>query len=321
MLRLGEEERPARALVVELERSDVTSHDMENHVAIAPWTTRTVSLSPVQANVHHGMYSVRAGKESRSQIWSPTKQASTRNLWSSSRPQYAGIGDSPLSPKNNQENEDHVHKDKDDSVPPKPCHDVYKSNPARSASVSILNEVAVPPWCTASKADGPHSTTSPRELLHVEKNGRYDGAVYAKRMKAFDYSLVDPLNPFLNSSNLAPSTGRASESATTVLYTYYPFLTVNNTSQSLEQDFKFLEMEGCFHVPAKIVMNDLVHQYFANVHPHLPLLSETEFWESYRASYSSAASMPKLSLLVFQAMLFAASNVRSEVASTGSLLS
>ncbi|KPM40118.1 hypothetical protein AK830_g6418 [Neonectria ditissima] len=238
----------------------------------------------------------------------PSKQAHAGNQCSSSRPRDPDLAATPPLPNTNQEIEDQVYEDKCDSVHPKGCHDVQKSNPARSASVTMRSEFAVPSWRTASEADELDPTNSPRGLSHLDSNFREARASHANGREAFDYSLIDALTPFLYPSNPDPSVGRASRSATVVFYTYYEFLTINNASQIFPQDYNFLETEACFHVPTKAVLDELVHQYFSNLHPHLPLLSEADFWESYRADDPSAGSKPQLSLLVFQAMLFAASN-------------
>ncbi|UPK95877.1 hypothetical protein LCI18_006812 [Fusarium solani-melongenae] len=122
---------------------------------------------------------------------------------------------------------------------------------------------------------------------------------------------INILTPFLHDPTKHCDAGPSSGSTQAVFYTYYPFLTTNKAAGCLPQDFNFLQSEGCFHIPPRLVLDDLLNQYFANIHPQLPLLSEAGFWESYRAKDPSWGSKPKLSLLVFQAMLFAASNFAS----------
>lgn len=94
-----------------------------------------------------------------------------------------------------------------------------------------------------------------------------------------------------------------------ITYTFYPFLGINNLSNLLPQDVSYLEMQGCFRIPAKPVLDELVKQYFLHVHPIMPLYNEGEFWEMYGAPPGSAAGHGRVSLLVFQAMLFSACRV------------
>jgi hypothetical protein len=119
---------------------------------------------------------------------------------------------------------------------------------------------------------------------------------------------TDGLTPFLSAAmpDLNP---RRSRSANRVIYTFYPFLVVNDILQAFPQDFYFLEGEGCLHIPTRAVLDDFVHQYFANVHPQLPVIDGTHFWELYRAENPRSVVKPRISLLLFQAMLFAASSV------------
>lgn len=92
-----------------------------------------------------------------------------------------------------------------------------------------------------------------------------------------------------------------------VVYTYYPFLTLDNLFNCLPQDVDFLEAEGCFHLPTRVIMDQVVRQYFLHVHPLLPLFNEGDFWDMY---YHKRPDRPqKMSLLVFQAITFVSCNV------------
>lgn len=96
-----------------------------------------------------------------------------------------------------------------------------------------------------------------------------------------------------------------------VTYTYYPFLTLDNLSNVLPQDVSYLEMQGCFRVPARTILDEFVKQYFLHVHPITALLNESDVWEMYGSPSGVAPESGHLSLLVWQAMLFAACNVSS----------
>lgn len=93
-----------------------------------------------------------------------------------------------------------------------------------------------------------------------------------------------------------------------VLYTSYPFLTINNLAGLSSEDLAFLEIKGALHVPVKSMLDEFVRQYFLHVHPFLPLLDEGEFWSSYRQD-ERASSAKRIPLMVFQAMIFASCSV------------
>lgn len=91
-----------------------------------------------------------------------------------------------------------------------------------------------------------------------------------------------------------------------VTYSYYAFLEVNNLYRLLPQDASYLELQGCLRVPKKTVLDEFVKQYFLHVHPIMPLINEGDFWEAYSSPPAEGSRAAKVSLLVFQAMLFAA---------------
>lgn len=59
-------------------------------------------------------------------------------------------------------------------------------------------------------------------------------------------------------------------------------------------------------VPVREVLDVFTKHYFLYVHPCLPVVDEAEFWRKYRSVDASAG---KISTLLFQSMLFAASSV------------
>lgn len=62
-----------------------------------------------------------------------------------------------------------------------------------------------------------------------------------------------------------------------------------------------MQLNGCFDLPPMPILNEFVRMYFLHVHPIVPLIEEGDFWDSF-----SCANGEKISLLVFQAMIFAA---------------
>lgn len=76
------------------------------------------------------------------------------------------------------------------------------------------------------------------------------------------------------------------------------------------EDFKFLENKGCFHVPARPVLDEFIKEYFLHVHPVLPILDEWHFWDMYLGDSSLGTSSPmKISLFLFRAIMFVSCNV------------
>ncbi|KAM5347469.1 hypothetical protein ACJ41O_010474 [Fusarium nematophilum] len=96
-----------------------------------------------------------------------------------------------------------------------------------------------------------------------------------------------------------------------VAYTTYPFLIASNLAGLCPQDIAFLEAKGAFHVPMKPILDELIRQYFLHVHPFLPLLHEGQFWSAYRQD--ERAGPAKVSLLLFQAVIFASCSFLPEV--------
>ncbi|KAK1987549.1 fungal-specific transcription factor domain-containing protein [Colletotrichum cereale] len=93
-----------------------------------------------------------------------------------------------------------------------------------------------------------------------------------------------------------------------VTYSFYPFLALGNLHGIPPQDVNFLELQGCLRVPTRTILDEFVQQYFLHVHPLLPMLNEGDFWDVYCANPNSHVPTDKLSLLVFQAMLFSSCN-------------
>ncbi|KAF3344660.1 hypothetical protein VdG2_06846 [Verticillium dahliae VDG2] len=86
-----------------------------------------------------------------------------------------------------------------------------------------------------------------------------------------------------------------------------PFLDTDGLAGLSQPDIVFLQTKGCFHIPNKPILDEFMREYFLHVHPFLPLLDEAEFWAAYRVETPDEATT-KVPLLVFQAMLFTASN-------------
>lgn len=103
-----------------------------------------------------------------------------------------------------------------------------------------------------------------------------------------------------------PGTG---SSPSYIGYSYYQFLAINNIASIPAQDYQFLELQGCLHVPVLPVLDIFIHHYFLHMHPVLPILDEGAFWDRYDQRPNGREPDSKISLLLFQTMLFACCNV------------
>lgn len=76
-------------------------------------------------------------------------------------------------------------------------------------------------------------------------------------------------------------------------------------------DLSYLQGKGCFTLPRKEILDDLLKCYFDYIHPHVPFLDEQEVWETYLDRDSGSQRFHhidgyRISLLLFQAIIFAA---------------
>ncbi|KAG9256007.1 fungal-specific transcription factor domain-containing protein [Emericellopsis atlantica] len=90
-----------------------------------------------------------------------------------------------------------------------------------------------------------------------------------------------------------------------------PYFVHCDLSGLSSEDLAYLQNKGCFHFPDKHILDQLLLSYFDYIHPHMPFIDETEFWDMYRTHFHSPgtpldAGQHCFSILLFQAMLFAA---------------
>ncbi|GJC80640.1 cutinase transcription factor 1 beta [Colletotrichum liriopes] len=95
-----------------------------------------------------------------------------------------------------------------------------------------------------------------------------------------------------------------SHPAPTVIYSHLRFLTIGNLHMISSEDVNYLESQGCLHLPARPMLDDFVEQYYLHIHPLVPLIDEGEFWDMYSQTEKESVSDVKMSLLLFQSMLF-----------------
>lgn len=111
------------------------------------------------------------------------------------------------------------------------------------------------------------------------------------------------------SSNPSSPPRLVEPSSTSIFYLNYQFLSVGNLQHLLSEDIDYLELQGCFLIPRREILDDIVQHYFLHVHPLLPLFNEADFWQMYSHQGPPVSSSSKMSLLVFQALMFASCNV------------
>ncbi|KAL2848978.1 hypothetical protein BJX68DRAFT_267326 [Aspergillus pseudodeflectus] len=100
----------------------------------------------------------------------------------------------------------------------------------------------------------------------------------------------------------------------TVDFSCYAFLELENLQALGKEDINYLRSKGCFSLPRQPALNEFVTEFFLHTHPATPVLDESKFWHLYlQLDGGIQNANQKLSLFVFQAMLFmACSNVSLE---------
>ncbi|KAH6695137.1 fungal-specific transcription factor domain-containing protein [Plectosphaerella plurivora] len=93
-----------------------------------------------------------------------------------------------------------------------------------------------------------------------------------------------------------------------VSYVRLGFLTVTNLPAMLPEDIRFLDGQNCLQVPSPKSLDVFVRQYFRYLHPILPIIDEGAFWDMYERRSNATKRDGTISLLLFQAMLFACCN-------------
>ncbi|KAL3490723.1 fungal-specific transcription factor domain-containing protein [Aspergillus germanicus] len=91
-----------------------------------------------------------------------------------------------------------------------------------------------------------------------------------------------------------------------IIFSYYEFLELKDLSKLAPTDVRFLDSKGCFRVPARPYLDEFLRKYFLHIHPCYPVVDEAEFWSLYNQE-GMWDGHSKISLMLFQAMLFAAS--------------
>lgn len=88
----------------------------------------------------------------------------------------------------------------------------------------------------------------------------------------------------------------------------YPFFLSDRLSSLEPEDLTFLSSKGSLSIPSRAYTKEFVTQYFVRIHPILPVLDEIQFWNAFEGN-----STEKVSLFVFQALLFASCPVSAYI--------
>ncbi|KAL2813404.1 fungal-specific transcription factor domain-containing protein [Aspergillus granulosus] len=127
-----------------------------------------------------------------------------------------------------------------------------------------------------------------------------DGAPLTEAM-----SLGNIVGDIPGASNPSTATSQATDPWTE--WTNYRFIHAKIGHDIPEWDVILLQQRGCFSLPVRGLLNEFIREYFLHVHPSLPVINEADFWDTYTHSRREP-----ISLMLFQAMLFAASSFVSQ---------
>jgi hypothetical protein len=148
----------------------------------------------------------------------------------------------------------------------------------------------------------------------IQQNDGYDTSNYENSP---DQSTEEVVNvrvfsdvPFMAEDNeLKAAGGTAISGSPHILFSFYPFLELDIQPHVFSDDVNFLESQGCFRVPTQPVLDEFMREYFLHVHPSLPIINERNVWEMYTHRAFNQSRSPRISLFVFQCMLFASCSV------------
>lgn len=137
---------------------------------------------------------------------------------------------------------------------------------------------------TLTRSRESRSASTPRSLLTLLQNYSHGGIITETATNV-------PSNGYIN-------------------FSVYAFIRSKFLIALSQGDIKYLEDQTCMQVPRREILDEMISQYFRQIHPILPLFCEAKFWALYDpVNYTSLTSpQGSVSLFVLQAMLFAASS-------------
>ncbi|KFY98227.1 hypothetical protein V498_01580 [Pseudogymnoascus sp. VKM F-4517 (FW-2822)] len=185
-------------------------------------------------------------------------------------------------------------------------------------------EVILPPSpSTALTASAPIGAEDPTEMRPLEtfvenddnmflsassKSNHISNSPYGLYPQAEDHMSPYPFRPSSIPPNMEDFSPFSRELAfnTSVTFSYYRFLEVKELAKLSPSDVRYLESKGCLHVPSGTHLDQFIQHYFLHAHPCTPLLDEGQFWGMYSNTQDDSKGTNRISLLLFQAILFSA---------------
>lgn len=159
----------------------------------------------------------------------------------------------------------------------------------------------VPPFGGKGSSTSPHSDARSNDSNCIDLDGFSPKTASAIANVHNGKSKSSRYGTYSNLSK-APANGTGYNS-----YGTLPFIATPDLGHLSPLDVRFMQLNGCFELPPMPILNELVRMYFLHTHPTVPLLDEGDFWDSF-----SCSNGEKISLLLFQAMVFAACAVSLE---------
>ncbi|KAF5026983.1 hypothetical protein F66182_1013 [Fusarium sp. NRRL 66182] len=177
-----------------------------------------------------------------------------------------------------------------------------KQNDEPAPQSSGPKEVSQSPTVLPGRSDGDVESSSPNYLkaatAQPEKIALYCDLLEPDQIFNSDPGIMSP-----------PPFQHPRRQPNMISYCAFPFISRADVFYTPSQDIQFLDSEGCFELPAARLLDQFFHQYFTNVHPMLPMLSEHDLSEARSGPNPLQSKM--MSLLLVQAMLFAACSCQS----------
>lgn len=137
---------------------------------------------------------------------------------------------------------------------------------------------------------------------------------YQSAAKDYEDSVTAPTEEYYGTPKLAETRFRqlSSHEHTRARFgitsAYYPFLSITNLNSLHSDDVNHLQSQGCFRVPERSCLDELLRGFFRHAHSILPVINEAEFWFVYDPP-STGNRTNRVPIVLISAMLFVACNV------------
>lgn len=183
-----------------------------------------------------------------------------------------------------------------------PCYDLYTTEEVQDDGhrVCDLNGMEILGW--QKKWSGGHATRLFQASLSVDSCMLPKDPSKSSRRKGLHEENRAVSNIPLDHNYPAPNRD--------VFFSHYPYLRAPKFRDLQPADQAFLKSQKSLHVPERLILGTIMSRYFLYVHSCLPIINEAEFWPMLHQEVTGKS----FSLLVFQAMMFAACSVCAQTA-------